>query len=100
MPEPTVNEKADIALMHLDKSLEFKEGTRAIFEMRRHLSNYFKGLPHFRETRLKLLTTVEADEIKSLIEDIKNQVGGFQDRRKDISLRSLIRQASYLPCND
>jgi nifR3 family TIM-barrel protein len=42
LPEPTVNEKADIALLHLEKSLEFKEGKRAIYEMRRHLSNYFK----------------------------------------------------------
>ena len=82
MPEPTVNEKADIALMHLDKSLEFKEGTRAIFEMRRHLSNYFKGLPHFRETRLKLLTTVEVEEIKSLIEDIRTRWGDFRTEER------------------
>jgi tRNA-dihydrouridine synthase B len=78
LPEPTVNEKADIALLHLDKSLEFKEGKRAIFEMRRHLSNYFKGLPHFRETRLKLLTSLEVDEIKSVIMDIKSRWGEFR----------------------
>jgi tRNA-dihydrouridine synthase B len=65
LPEPSVNEKADLALLHLDKSLEYKEGKRAIFEMRRHLSNYFKGLPHFKETRLKLLTAVEVDDIKN-----------------------------------
>ena len=64
LPEPSVTEKADIALLHLDKSLEFKEGKRAIYEMRRHLSNYFKGLPHFKETRLKLLTTVDVEEIR------------------------------------
>jgi tRNA-dihydrouridine synthase B len=34
LPEPTVKEKADLALLHLDKSLEFKEGKRAIYEMR------------------------------------------------------------------
>ena len=60
LPEPTVSEKADLALLHLEKSLEFKEGIRAIYEMRRHLSNYFKGLPHFKETRLKLLTSTRA----------------------------------------
>jgi tRNA-dihydrouridine synthase B len=78
LPEPTVNEKADIALLHLDKSLEFKEGKRAIFEMRRHLSNYFKGLPHFKETRLKLLTAVEVDDIKGIINEIKQKWGDFR----------------------
>jgi tRNA-dihydrouridine synthase B len=78
LPEPSVNEKADIALLHLDKSLEFKEGKRAIFEMRRHLSNYFKGLPHFRESRLKLLTAVEVDEIRSIINEIREKWGDFR----------------------
>ena len=78
LPEPSVNEKADLALLHLDKSLEFKEGKRAIFEMRRHLSNYFKGLPHFKETRLKLLTAVEVDDIKKLIAEIREKWGDFR----------------------
>lgn len=78
LPEPAVDEKADIALYHLERSLEYKEGKSAIFEMRRHLSNYFKGLPNFRETRLKLLTAPEADEVKSIIEEIRNKWGDFR----------------------
>jgi tRNA-dihydrouridine synthase B len=82
LPEPSINEKTDIALLHLEKSLEFKEGKRAIFEMRRHLSNYFKGLPHFKETRLKLLTAVEVDDIKANIEDIRVKWGDFRSEDK------------------
>jgi tRNA-dihydrouridine synthase B len=78
LPEPSVKEKADLALLHLDKSLEFKEGKRAIYEMRRHLSNYFKGLPHFKETRLKLLTAIEVDEIKMIVNEIKQKWGEFR----------------------
>jgi tRNA-dihydrouridine synthase B len=78
LPEPTVNEKADLALLHLEKSLEFKEGKRAIYEMRRHLSNYFKGIPHFKDMRLKLLTTLEVDEIKNIICEIKQRWGDFR----------------------
>lgn len=78
LPEPTVCDKADLAITHLDKSLEFKEGKRAIYEMRRHLSNYFKGLPHFKETRLKLLTATEPDEIKIIIEEIRQKWGDFR----------------------
>lgn len=83
LPEPSVSEKASIALRHLDLSLEHKEGKRAIFEMRRHLSNYFKGLPHFKETRLRLLTTTEVDEIRSIIEEIRQKWGDY--RTDDIS---------------
>ncbi|MGE5421287.1 MAG: tRNA dihydrouridine synthase DusB [Chloroflexota bacterium] len=82
LPEPTVNEKADIALYHLDQSLKFKDGRHAIFEMRRHLSNYFKGLPHFRETRLKLLTAPEADDIRAIISEIKEKWGDLRSEDK------------------
>jgi tRNA-dihydrouridine synthase B len=78
LPEPSVNEKAELAIFHLSKSLEFKDGKRAIFEMRRHLSNYFKGLAHFKETRLKLLTTVEPEDIIIIINEIKEKWGDFR----------------------
>jgi nifR3 family TIM-barrel protein len=82
LPEPAVYEKVDLALFHLEKSLLYKEGDRAIYEMRRHLSNYFKGLPHFKETRLKLLTTVDVEEIKSLLGEIRQRWGDFRTEDK------------------
>jgi nifR3 family TIM-barrel protein len=75
LPEPTVEEKADLALLHLDKSLEHKEGKAAILEMRRHFSNYFKGLPGFKETRLRLLTSLDVDEIHTIIGEIRTKWG-------------------------
>lgn len=78
LPEPSVSEKADLALLHLEKSLEHKEGKSAILEMRRHLSNYFKGLPNFRDTRLRLLTSLDIDEIKGIIEEIREKWGSFR----------------------
>jgi nifR3 family TIM-barrel protein len=82
LPEPTVSEKVDLALLHLEKSLEYKDGNRAIFEMRRHFSNYFKGLPHFRETRLKLLTTLDVTEIKLILGEIRGRWGDFRSDDK------------------
>jgi nifR3 family TIM-barrel protein len=75
LPEPTVEDKADLALLHLDKSLEHKEGKAAILEMRRHFSNYFKGLPGFKETRLRLLTSLDVDEIHTIIGEIRTKWG-------------------------
>jgi tRNA-dihydrouridine synthase B len=79
LPEPTVSEKADLALLHIDKSLEHKEGKTAILEMRRHLSNYFKGLPRFRKTRLRLLTSLDIEEIREIIGEIKEKWGSFRN---------------------
>ena len=75
LAEPTVSEKVDMARMQFEKSLEFKEGPVGIYEMRRHFSNYFKGLPHFKEMRLKLLTSLDVDEIFSLLEQIREKYG-------------------------
>lgn len=82
LPEPTVSQKADLALLHLDKSLEFKRGSRAIYELRRHLSNYFKGLPDFRETRIKMLTTLDADNIREMINYIRIHWGDQRTEEK------------------
>lgn len=79
LPEPTVNDKADLALLHLEKSLEHKEGKTAILEMRRHLSNYFKGLPDFKETRLRMLTSLDVEEIRMIIEEIRERWGNIQN---------------------
>jgi tRNA-dihydrouridine synthase len=74
--------------LQFEKSLTFKEGPVGIYEMRRHFSNYFKGLPQFKEIRIKLLTSLDVEEIISLLEQIREQygdvrpevTGGFWDR--------------------
>ncbi len=69
----TVPQIADIAIEHFHKSLEHKEIPRAIYEMRRHFNLYFKGIPHFKETRLKLLTCCGKDEILDILKAIKKR---------------------------
>lgn len=78
LPEPALEEKVDLALRHFDRSLEWKPLPVGIFEMRRHFSNYFKGLPHFRETRLRLLTSTDVNEVKDILEEIRERYKGFQ----------------------
>ena len=75
LPDPSVSEKVDMAKLQFEKSLEIKSEPVGIYEMRRHFSNYFKGLPHFKEMRLKLLTTLEVEEIFSLLEEIRDKYG-------------------------
>ena len=78
LPDPTVSEKVDMAKLQFSKSLETKSEPVGVYEMRRHFSNYFKGLPHFKEFRLKLLTTLEVDEIYAMLEQIREKYGDYR----------------------
>ena len=44
--------------------------------MRRHLSCYFKGLPDFRDTRVKLVTEPSADELVKILDYVGEKWGG------------------------
>ncbi|MEA1873650.1 MAG: tRNA dihydrouridine synthase DusB [Bacteroidota bacterium] len=78
MPPPTVTERVDIAIEHFKRSLEYKEGARGIYEMRRHFALYFKGLPHFKPLRMELLTTHDVDSIFDLLGKIRREYGDFR----------------------
>ena len=75
LPEPTVNERVELAKLHLAKSVEFKGDRVGIWEMRRHLSSYFKGLPDFKETRLKLVTQTAVEELNGTLDYIASRWG-------------------------
>ena len=70
MPELTLEEKKDLALRHLQKSLEIKGERKGVLEMRRHLSCYFKAIPHFKETRQRLVTENDPEELIKIIKNI------------------------------
>ncbi len=75
MPQPSVIERVALAKHHLERSVAFKGPRVGIFEMRRHLSSYFKGLPSFKETRLRLVTTDDPDELYALLDEIAERWG-------------------------
>lgn len=77
LPQPSVAERVEIAKEHLAKSIEIKGERVGILEMRRHLSNYFKGLPNFKDTRLKLVTLNDPDELQATISSITERWGDF-----------------------
>jgi nifR3 family TIM-barrel protein len=75
LPEPDVDEKVKIAKLHFVKSVEVKGEKVGVLEMRRHLSSYFKGLPDFKETRLKLVTENNPVEALKLLDYIGERWG-------------------------
>lgn len=75
MPPLSISEKVALAKRHFLKSVEVKGERVGVLEMRRHLSCYFKGLPDFKETRLKLVTENNPAEVINLLNYIESYWG-------------------------
>ena len=55
----------------MQRSIAWKGNYEGIVEMRRHYSNYFKGLPDFKPMRLKLCTTNDAETLYALLDEVR-----------------------------
>ncbi|MCL2028756.1 MAG: tRNA-dihydrouridine synthase, partial [Bacteroidales bacterium] len=71
LPSPTIDERADICKEHLLACIEWKGESKAIGEMRKHYSTYFKAIPHFKPLRIELLQAKELDHILEIFEKIR-----------------------------
>ncbi len=71
LPRPTVVDRIEAAKNHLLWSAEWKGERLGIIEMRRHYTNYFKGIHQFKEYKNKLVTTDGLSNMLSLFEEIQ-----------------------------
>lgn len=53
---PSLEQRVNAAKRHLEMSIKWKGEKLGVVEMRRHYANYFKGIPHLKEFRIKLVT--------------------------------------------
>lgn len=77
LPSMSVNDRVALAKWHLSLSTGLKGPVTGVLEMRRHLSCYFKGLPDFKETRVKLVTAPTADEVMALLDYVSERWGAY-----------------------
>ncbi|MCF6350760.1 MAG: tRNA dihydrouridine synthase DusB [Flavobacteriaceae bacterium] len=63
LPKATIEQRVKMAKRHLEMAIKWKGERLGIVETRRHYTNYFKGIPHFKEYRLRMVT---AEEFKNL----------------------------------
>ena len=59
---PTLVERVNAARRHLQMAIDWKGEKLGVFETRRHYSNYFRGIPHFKEHRMKMVTSDDAKD--------------------------------------
>ena len=77
VPPLSVPERVKLAKRQIELSLTLKGYVRGVYEMRRHLSCYFKGLPDFKETRIKLVTLNSPKEITETLDFIEKNWGNY-----------------------
>ncbi len=70
---PTIAERVAVAKRHLEMAMDWKGERLGLLETRRHYTNYFKGIPHFKEYRLQLVTADDFNTIEQVFESIINQ---------------------------
>ena len=73
----SVNDRVELAKWHLSLSVGLKGPVIGILEMRRHLSCYFKGLPDFKETRMRLVTAPSGEEVRAILDEISAKWGSY-----------------------
>jgi tRNA-dihydrouridine synthase B len=78
LPQPTMMDRIEAARNHLTWSMDWKGERVGIVEMRRHYTNYFKGVPNFKEHRLKLVTLESAEELFKTLNEIEEIYSNYQ----------------------
>ena len=67
---PTMEERVDAARRHLQMAIDWKGEKLGVFETRRHYTNYFRGIPHFKEYRMKMVTTDDSKGVFEVFDEV------------------------------
>ncbi len=75
LPKPSIAERVQVARRHLQMSIDWKGERLGVVETRRHYTNYFKGIPHFKEHRMKLVTSDDSVDVFAALNEIESKFG-------------------------
>ena len=78
LPQPTINERINMAEAHLKMSIKWKGEKLGVLETRRHYSNYFKGIPDFKKYRTIMVTSDFSKDIFNLFAELKERFGAHK----------------------
>lgn len=76
---PSISERVAVCRIHLQKSIVWKGEKTGIFEMRRHYANYFKGIPNFKEYRMKLVKLDSLTAVEEVLAEIEEGFMVFEE---------------------
>lgn len=78
LPAPTISDRLLAVRQHAEWSVEWKGERLGLVEMRQHYSNYFRGIPHFKDFRKKFLEVFSLEEMNSLIKETQQFYEEYQ----------------------
>ncbi len=76
LPAPGMTERVDVCQLHFEEGIKWKGERLGIFEMRKHYSNYFKGIPHFKPYRMRLVQADSSEEVIQILNEIREEFVG------------------------
>ena len=74
----SLEERVEAARRHLQMAIDWKGDTLGVFETRRHYTNYFKGIPHFKEYRMKMVTSDHSEDVFAAFNEVSEKFAGYQ----------------------
>lgn len=77
LPPPSMAERVDAARRHLQMSVDWKGEKLAVYETRRHYTNYFKGIPNFKPLRMTLVSAETAAEVYQTLDRAEKEFADF-----------------------
>lgn len=75
---PTISDRLLAVRQHAEWSSEWKGEKLGLIEMRQHYSNYFRGVPHFKDFRRKFLEVYSLEEMDAVIDETKEFYAEYQ----------------------
>jgi tRNA-dihydrouridine synthase B len=75
---PTISDRLLAVRQHAEWSAEWKGEKLGLIEMRQHYSNYFRGIPHFKDFRRKFLEVYSLQEMDEVIKETQEFYEEFQ----------------------
>ena len=75
---PTMEERVTAARRHLQMSLDWKGEVLGVLETRRHYTNYFKGIPNFKEYRTRMVTANDSVDVFAAFDAVLEKWGDYQ----------------------
>ena len=73
----TIQERVEAARRHLEMAIDWKGEKLGVFETRRHYTNYFKGIPHFKEYRMKMVTSDESKDVFAAFDEVLERFSDY-----------------------
>lgn len=74
----SLEERVEAARKHLQMSIDWKGETLGVLETRRHYTNYFKGIPHFKEYRMKMVTSNDSKAVFATFDEVLETFADYQ----------------------